>query len=489
MQRRNFLKKIGLLSVFSTASIGTAIASENKTADGRVTGEVSCNGMGIENVLVSDGFGIVVTNSAGKFSINPHSNANYIFVSLPSGYEFPHNKGVANFYQLIDKTKAAQKINFELTKLSQQDDKHAFIIWGDTQIKSKEDAELLKTTSAVDTAATVKALGNLPIHGIAVGDLVFDQFDLFPDYKQAVETTSIPFFQAIGNHDMDYAAYGDDSSQNTYQQHFGPTYYSFNRGKIHYVILDDVFFIGKGHGYIGYITEPQLKWLEADLAFVPKGSTVVVSLHIPTKSREKERTKAKKEELAGIVTNRDVLYKILQPYKVHIMSGHTHYNENWEKDNMYEHNHGTVCGAWWSGPICGDGTPSGYGVYLVDGNDINWYYKSTGIDKMHQFNIYKRGHLKSRPNEVLINAWNYDEKWKVEWWEDEVYKGNANRVIELDPWAIELYLGDKLPEKHKWVEPVLTDHLFSCIPSSTAKQIKVKVTDRFNHSYEKTLEL
>ena len=49
------------------------------------------------------------------------------------------------------------------------------------------------------------------------------------------------------------------------------------------------------------------------------------------------------------------------------MSGHTHFNESWEQDNIIEHNHGTVCGAWWTGPICGDGTPRGYGVYEVNG--------------------------------------------------------------------------------------------------------------------------
>ena len=144
---------------------------------------------------------------------------------------------------------------------------------------------------------------------------------------------------------------------------------SFNRGKIHYVVLDDVFFIGEAKKYIGYLPETQLQWLEQDLALVKPGTTVVVSLHIPTNTGAARRGK-KEESISGVVSNRKQLYKILQPYKVHIMSGHTHYNEKWEEGNIMEHNHGTVCGAWWTGPICGDGTPNGYGV-RVDGAEIS----------------------------------------------------------------------------------------------------------------------
>jgi hypothetical protein len=106
-------------------------------------------------------------------------------------------------------------------------------------------------------------------------------------------------------------------------------------------------------------------------------------LHIPTNTGAVRRNKAE-EEFGGTVSNRKQLYKLLAPYKVHIMLGHTHFNESWEEGNIMEHNHGTVCGAWWTGPICGDGTPGGYGVYEVDGDEIKWYYKATGKSKEHQ---------------------------------------------------------------------------------------------------------
>jgi len=303
-----------------------------------------------------------------------------------------------------------------------------------------------------------------------------------------VAMSGVPFFNVIGNHDMDIEARSDDKSADTFKQQFGPTYYSFNRGAIHYVVLDDVFFIGAAKKYIGYITENQLQWLEQDLALVKPGSTVVLSLHIPTHTGAARRNQTD-EPMGGVVANRKQLYKLLAPYKVHIMSGHTHFNDNWEDGNIMEHNHGTVCGAWWTGPICGDGTPGGYGVYEVDGADIKWYYKSTGLHRSKQLRIHAKGRAKTAPGEISCNVWNWDHQWKVEWYEDGALKGPMRQQVAYDPWAEELYAGPELPKKHKFVEPTLNDHMFFAKPSAGAKEVTVRATDRFGTVYEEKIAL
>lgn len=482
MLRRNFLKSIGLLTVGPVVSV-PAFAESKSTTGAEISGKVTSSGKGIAGVIITDGYNVITTGSDGKYKLTAHDQAEFVYMSLPAGYAVPNIKGVARFYEKIVRNGARQTVDFSLTKLDQSDNKHAFILWGDTQILDKDDAQKLITIAAPDTRDVVKSLGNIPIFGIGCGDLVFDHLDLFKDYKEAVEITGTTFFQVIGNHDMDLQARTDDMSQETFKDTFGPTYYSFNRGKVHYVVLDDVFFLGAGAGYTGYITENQLKWLEKDLAHIPKDYTIVVALHIPTADAERGKKKVKPEKGSGIA-NRNGLYKILEPFKkVHILSGHTHYNENWEEGNIMEHNHGTVCGAWWTGPICGDGTPSGFGVYEVDGENISWYYKPTGQPKQNQMKLYRQGEYAEKPEAILANVFNWDGKWKVEWLEDGVAKGEMEQVTGFDPLAVQLYKGQEKPSKHAWVEPVATDHLFVAVPSAGAKKVQVKVTDRFGNVY------
>jgi hypothetical protein len=493
MERRNFLKHLGLTGAAFTVPATLVEAAEIKTAGKRditsliLKGRVHSNGTGIAGVAITDGLNIVVTDKNGRYELLSNRAAEFVYISIPSGYTFPNEKGIARFYMPVTAKEGVFKNDFNLEKLEVDDTKHYFVVWADTQMISESDAQLLKSESAPDLRDLVQSYGKSALfHGIGCGDLVWDRFELFDDYKEAIGIAGIPFFNVIGNHDMDLDARTDDYSSKTFKKQFGPTYYSFNRGGIHYVVLDDVFFIGEAKKYIGYLPETQLQWLEQDLALVKPGTTVVVSLHIPTNTGAARRGK-KEESISGVVSNRKQLYKILQPYKVHIMSGHTHYNENWEEGNIMEHNHGTVCGAWWTGPVCGDGTPNGYGVYEADGNEIKWYYKSTRHPREHQLRIYGKGKSKDNPEEIIANVWNWDSKWKIEWFEDGTSKGLMEQRVSVDPWAVELYGGAELPQKHKFVEPALADHLFFAKPSMNAKEILVRATDRFGKVYEERL--
>jgi hypothetical protein len=488
MKRRNFIQALGLTGLAGALPLGNLQAAPEQKffrKDARkLKGRVHSGGNGIANVAVTDGFSVVFTDRSGRYQLNAHSDAEFVYYTHPAGYEFIHTNGIPNFYAALSE-KEEQLNDFELKKLSVDDGRHQFVVWADTQMISKSDAEQLKATAAPDLKKLVEGYGNNALfHGIGCGDLVWDKFELFPDYREAVQMSGVTFFNVLGNHDMDLDARTDEYSGKTFKQQFGPTYYSFNRGQIHYVVLDDVFFIGTSKKYIGYLTENQLRWLEQDLATVKPGTTVVVSLHIPTFTGAPKRNKAE-ETFGGTVANRKQLYKLLAPYKVHLMSGHTHFNENWEEGNLMEHNHGTVCGAWWTGPICTDGTPMGYGVYEVEGNDIKWYYKATGLPKEHQLKLY---HNKTT-GDLMANVWNWDAQWKVEWWEDGVAQGVMEQRVGLDPLAIEIYTGAALPTKHKWIEPTLTDHLFYAKPASGAKKLEVKVTDRFGTVYSETLQL
>jgi hypothetical protein len=438
MQRRRFLQSIlwlggGLLATKLSANgslvLDSAHARDSKKR--KLKGRVSGRGKGIKGVVVSDGYSVVITNDNGKYELPVHPGATNVFISTPAGYAFKNQDGITRHYRSLKNSDTKKSINFELEPLDTDDNEHQFVIWADPQVKNAKDVEKMMNQSVPDVQKWVAAAGTgALLHGITVGDIVWDELNLFADYNKAVSKMGIPFFQCLGNHDMDYNKGGDETSDATFQQFYGPTYYSFNRGKVHYVVMDDVRYLGKDRVYDGYMAKHQLDWLQKDLAFVPKDQLIVLCVHIPVHS--------------GVKNNKE-LYALLEDRNVHIMSGHTHYHRNVIKGNIYEHNHGTVCGAWWTGAICGDGTPCGYGVYKVKGTELSWHYQSTGKAADHQLRITVNNEDPLQ-KQVQVNIWDYDPAWKTEYRIDGDSKGSLQQFEGFDPLAYKNMLGPELPK-------------------------------------------
>ena len=467
MQRRRFLRNIIWLTggLFTAGHLPvTAALAKGK----KIKGQVLSGGKGVKGVVISDGYSVVITDNKGKYELEPDPAAVNIFISTPSGYAFAHEQGIARHYHSLRGNNKTKDLDFNLVKLEGNDHEHQFIIWADPQVKNEKDVQKLMNHSVPDVQQLVKTAGTgLLIHGITVGDIVWDELKLFEDYNQAVKKMGIPFFQCLGNHDMDYNKGGDEASDDTFQQTYGPTYYSFNRGMVHYVVMDDVRYLGKDREYDGHISQHQLNWLQKDLAHVPGDHLVVLCVHIPVHNG---------------VKNNEELYAVLKDRKVHIMSGHTHYHRNVIRGNIFEHNHGTVCGAWWTGPVCGDGTPCGYGVYKVKGNELSWHYQSTGLSADHQMKIYL-DETTTAGKKMQVNIWNHDPAWKTDFWVDGVHMGPLSQEEGFDPYAYATLLGPDLPKPRGFAEPRKTEHMFHAVIPSSAKEIKVTATDRFGNKY------
>jgi hypothetical protein len=469
LNRRSFLQSAGFITGSAFISLHTN-AFDKLTRNKSIKGRVTDGKKGLANVVISDGYSLVLTDAKGNYTITTDDKATNIFMSTPAGYEFKTDYSVSRQYEALG---SRNEYDFNLTRLKKDDSKHHFIIWADPQVKNKKDVKQMMDTAVPDVQELIRTLGpEALVHGICVGDIVWDNHALFPDYNEAVAKMGIPFFQALGNHDMDYRQGGDETSDKTFKATYGPTYYSFNRGKAHYVVLDDVRYLGVERTYDGYVSEDQLSWLEKDLKHVGKDQLLIINLHIP---------------VHNAVKNNSALYALLADYKnVHIMSGHTHYNINKITNGIYEHNHGTVCGAWWTGPICEDGTPRGYGVYEVDGTDLKWYYKSTGLDRTEQVRVYADSLTDQK--RIIANVWNWDPEWKVEYFLDDKPMGLLEQQKGFDPMAVELYKGDKMPASRSFAEPKKMDHLFVAHFKPGPKKIKVIATDRFGEKYTATID-
>ena len=281
-----------------------------------IEGKVHEKGKGIAGVCVTDGINVVSSDSKGNYRLLSNASARFVYITIPSGFKIPERNGASDFFAPLDEIyKSRYKIDFSLTGMPSGDQKHAFVVWADPQVSAPE--EFTEVEKAV--ADVKKVIGDyeekkIPVHALVCGDIVFDRPKLYDPVKSILGQTGIPFFYAIGNHDMTYGVRSDDLSIRDFEKTFGPTHYSFNRGKAHYVVLDDVFYVGRSTSYIAYLAENQLEWLGQDLSYVKPGSPVFVTLHIPTYTLEAKHNNLSKELMQDGLQNREHLYKLLKTF-------------------------------------------------------------------------------------------------------------------------------------------------------------------------------
>ncbi len=451
----------------------------------RVRGVVRSRGRGLAGVAVSDGLDVVRTGRDGTFELRTSSDRDFVRVSVPAGHRIPVNgPGTARFYQPVT-AQAEQSFRVELEPLERSDESHTLLLLGDIQTENEMELGWFHEQSVPDLQATIAALGEREVFGISDGDIMYDHLEHYPRYEEGVSRIGVPFFQVVGNHDLDQGGHPDRLSTRTFETYFGPRYYSFDRGAVHYVVLDDV--LWHGSGYIGYLDDDQLRWLERDLALVEPGRPVIVATHIPVLGSQHTRNGQRNPEASMAIMNRESLYRLLEPFAAHVLTGHTHEAEHLFEQGVHEHVTGATCGAWWSGPICADGTPNGYCVYDVEGEDIRWRYKATGQADTHQLRVYPRGSDPAAPDEIVANVWDWDPEWTVVWYEDGARRGVMSRRIGRDPLSVELHAGPDLPPRRTWVEPNPVGHLFYAPVGAAVREVRVEARDRFGRVYSEAL--
>ncbi len=494
--RRDFLKGLGLAGATALSVPWIATGTPRSPRSGRsieVTGRVTAPSGGLADVPITDGVTVTQTDADGRFRFEASARQPFVYLTVPADYRLPtHENGTARFYRPLDPGSGdTVEAEFQLQSLDRNDETHAFTFLADPQTRTEAEMETFQAETVPDVRQTVKTLGDRPVFGVGGGDLVFDDLSLFAGYEEAVRQMGVPFVQVVGNHDLNFDAPADPGSTATFRQHFGPEYYSFDRGAVHYVVLDNVYWPGNDgfgndtDGYLGHVDATQLHWLKQDLALVEDGRPVVILAHIPPLSTAYERRGESSPSAQSMIVNREALYELLAPFDAHIVTGHVHENEHRYEAGPHEHVVGTACGAWWTGPICYDGTPRGYAVYEVNGESVRWRYKSTGRDADHQMRLTRV--TEDGEERLLANVWDADDEWTVTWYEDGVRTGKMTQETAVDPMAKELYAGEDLPEKHTWVEPQPTDHLFSAPFNPEANRIRVEATDRFDRTYTATL--
>ena len=464
-------------------SSGIALAGE---ATGFVFHDKNENGVrdqgeeGIPKVAVSNQREVVVTDADGRWRL-PHDEDTIFFVIKPRGWKTPVNEYQIPQFYYIHKPAGSPKnfryagveptgplptsIDFPLHK-SEEPDTFKAIFFGDPQPSNIDQIDYI----AHDVIAEL--IGTDAKFGVTLGDILFDQLDLFTPSNANVALIGIPWYNVVGNHDINFDSPTDVDSDETFHKHFGPNYYSFDYGAVHFLVLDDVEWgrtNSKGKKtYAGGLSEEQLTFIENDLALVPEEKLIMLMMHIPLTTME----------------NRSDLYRLIErrPYTLSI-SGHTHWHahqyitkeDGWEGAEPHHHIvNVTVSGSWWKGKkdelgiphaTMRDGAPNGYSIMTFDGTNHTLDFKAARQPAAYQLSIHAPDVVQatdSESNFVYVNVFNGSEKSKVRmkvgssrWIDlekvlepDPHYAETSDREMKADPDARPL--NAPIPSGHLW---------------------------------------
>ncbi|MEL7470031.1 MAG: calcineurin-like phosphoesterase family protein [Pseudomonadota bacterium] len=365
---------------------------------------------GIAGVLVSNGLEVVTTGDDGIYELPGYEDMN-VFITKPAGHAVPVNDRMVPQFHYIHKVEGSpdlrfggieatgplpQAINFPLIE-DGTGDVFSCLIFGDAQPYTNTEIGYVRETAGNMLAARDNSSTECLIFA---GDVMGDDLSLYKRFQRIIAVGGTPQYFVGGNHDLDFDAPSDAHSFDTFRREWGPEYYSFDIGDVHFVGLDNVRYPCNGvdphpfcaedekPSYNGVISGRQLEWLKNDLANVPEDKLIVLTAHIPfvtfTDNMAAKHQTDNLHELYHIIGDRPALG----------LSGHTHTTENIEPGENFEgwaENTGTgavpfhqivtgaLSGSWWAGDLNDQGIPEATqrlgaprGYYQLDFNGATY---------------------------------------------------------------------------------------------------------------------
>ncbi len=394
---------------------------------------------GIPGVAVSNGREVVITDRDGRYGL-PVSDDAIIFVIKPNGWMTPVNEvNLPQFYYIhkpggspsdfkykgvAPTGELPEEINFPLYQETGTSN-YKMVVFGDPQPYSADEVDYV----AEDIVHELIGSDDLEF-GMTMGDIVGDSLPLFNPLNRAVALIGIPWYNVMGNHDINFEASRDELSDETFERVFGPSTYAFVYGDVHFIVVDDIIYPRNPEegGYVGGLRPEQLTFVGNYLKAVPKDDLVVLTMHIPLEEHGDSFRQSDQKKLFELLKD--------HPHTLSI-SAHTHVLENkffhadstnWSQPQPHHHfNVGTTSGSWWNGmkgetdiphTMMRDGTPNGYSIIQFNGVEYIIDWKVAGSPADHQMNIHTPRRIVAGSGtdpKLTVNFFNGSERTVVEY--------------------------------------------------------------------------
>ncbi len=462
----------------------------------------------LAGVRVSNGREIVKTDKSGRYRL-PVDDDTILFVIKSRGWRTPFNDHMLPQFYYTHKPQGSPELRYAGVKPTgplpdsidfplypqREPDTFKALMFGDPQPRDQKEIDYVTHDVVEELIGTDASLG------VTLGDIMFDNLSLFESQSRAIALLGIPWYNVIGNHDINTDARNRRHVNETFERVFGPSYYSFDYGTVHFLVLDDIDWLeSKQTGnwtYRGGLGKRQMEFIRNDLALIPENQLVVLMMHIPLID----------------VEDRQELYRLIEkrPFCLSI-SGHTHHHEHrfitrkdgWRGPEPHHHIiNVTVCGSWWSGApdergiphtTMSDGAPNGYSILTFDGHKYTMDFKVAGRPAGYQMNIQAPEAVssdKAGQADVYVNVFNGSEHSKVEMRLGKVGPWTAmDRTVINDPGYEKLLATELAIKDRPWRDlpkPKKCPHLWHArLPGKPAvgvHMLHVRTTDMHGRKY------
>lgn len=485
----------------------------------------------MEGVVVTDGYTCTTTNSGGHYIFLRNPKARFVYYTVPADCEVPvHSDSDRTAMTYKPLAVRRQVYDFTLRRLpGGKETRYRLLVFGDPQVTNafspyytgpddnpvkKSDVARFTDETMADVKATIARWpATEPVYAISMGDDVQYYGGYNPalegEIRRALGSSRATVFSVIGNHDQD----GKELYRRKWEDSFGPADYSFDRGDVHYVCLNNVRFYSKAvYWQPGELTEEQMQWLHDDLRLADHSKKLILCYHIPLTFGNRPRPGAKALGLdsepghyASSVLGR--LLKEAEAFEggLELFCGHTHFAINHEIDfagrHLTEHSHAAACGNIWQSNINICGTPNGYYVYSIDGTRIaDSYYKGTFWPRERQMTVFRANtvfngesyaadwDLPSDSGVIVANVFNADSRWRVVAVEDGV-EHDMTRISHQgqDAFATGYHHRYSQSVSYWFVSKsngyLLMNHLYWYRPHSPEAPLTIRATDPYGHTY------
>ena len=247
-------KQLLLAAAFLLPALASAQLRGSVFQDTNRNGVREASEKGMAGISVSDGKNVVKTKANGSFELPDNPNARFVTVTTPSGYK----PGDAHYLKVAPGTGS---YDFGLVR-SGNTGAFEFIQIADTETYTpKEWLDNLKAYVAANPTAFI----------MHTGDICYMPGLDFHAVNVRSKQMGVPMYYINGNHDLVAGEYGEQY----YENYFGPTWYSFEVGNVHFLALP---MLGGDHAP-SYSKKQVLEWIKNDLAQTDPDKKVIMFNH------------------------------------------------------------------------------------------------------------------------------------------------------------------------------------------------------------------